>query len=320
MNKLRRRHANYLAVASGALAAGTFGLLTECGSSSGGSGDPGGNDPDAAASPDAQPGKDAAPDAGPSRTVCDAAAQCGDAGGAACCTGFCTNTTLDPTNCGSCGNACAARQFCTGVICDNAVVANLCGNPNATIVLDQYEADNEGGAAIGAALAAICTPSPNVVQKHEDAGGVTDPSDGRPITGVGNTFVTGGGGFGHIGIAYLDMMGLTPLYPQVVGPEYDVVERATGKNVITVQYASLTASHDFFYVELAVEPKSGTLALSGVGTLAPGTVAASYYLATEIIPHRTDYPNTWYLYEWTDVNMDTVPNAGDTFTMVATGN
>jgi hypothetical protein len=278
----------------------------------------------AAASTDAslEGGGDAGQEAG--LIACDVDAQpdartCTGPTTVACCGGFCANTALDPNNCGHCGVACTTHQFCTGIQCDDAIVANVCGNPAATVVLDQYPADNEGGAAIGAALVANCVPATTVVQANQDDGGVVDPATGRPITGCGNTFVTGGGGFGQRGISYLDVSGISPLYPQVNGNEYDIVERATGTNALSTTVTVLTAQHDYFYVQLAVEPQSGTLCFSGVGLEGPGTLAAGYYLSTEIIPHRASYLDSWYIYEWTDTNGDSVANQGDTFMQLASG-
>jgi len=306
--------------------AGSLGLLTQCSSSSAGDA-PGGPVATKAEveSPDAGSRDGGTSNAGESNRIpCDADAQadahaCPGASTVACCGGFCVDTAADPRNCGGCGVSCTDHQFCTGVHCDEAVIANVCGNPSATVVLDQYEADNEGGAAIGAALLANCVPPPNVVQRNEDAGGVTDPATGRPITGVGNTFVNGGGSWGHPSIGYLDMMQLTPLYSSVMGDQYYVVERSTGKNILSTTFESLTAQHDYFYVELAVEPVSGTLSFSGVGMLAPGTMAAGYYLGAEIVPNRANYPNAWYLFEWTDTNGDSIPNAADSFVEMTSG-
>jgi hypothetical protein len=279
---------------------------------------------DADSSMDAGDGSDGAfVDAGPPLIPCDVDAQadaqtCVGPATEACCGGFCADTARDPRNCGQCGVVCTTHQFCTGLQCDDAIVANVCGNLGATVVFDQYAADNEGGASIGAALAASC--GTNVVQLAEDAGGVTDPTTGRPITGPGNTFVTGGGGFGHVGIAYLDSMNLTPLYPFVTGDEYDVIQRSTGAKVVSTTFEALTPQHDFFYIELAVEPESGTLSVSGVGMLAYGTVAAGYYIGAQIIPNRASYTKAWYLFEWTDTTNDMIPDLGDTFTQVAMGN
>jgi hypothetical protein len=52
---------------------------------------------------------------------------------------------------------------------------------------------------------------------------------------------------------------------------------------------------------------------------APGTAAAGYYVGTQIIPNRSKYPSTWYVYEWDDTNNDAIANAGDAFTQVMAG-
>jgi hypothetical protein len=239
---------------------------------------------------------------------------------AACCGGFCIDTARDPRNCGQCGVVCTPHQFCTGVQCDDAVLANVCGNPSATVVLDPYPPDNEGGAAIGAGLAANCTPPTTVVQVNADAGNALDPTTGRPITGVGNTSVTGGGAYGQPGISYLDTAGLSPLYLYVNGNEYDIVQRSTGNDIVPSTFTAITAQHDYFFVEMVVEPQSGTLSLAGVGMLSQGTLAAGYYIGSVIIPNRASYPNAWYVYQWDDTNQDSIPNAGDTYTQIASGN
>ncbi|HEX3770376.1 MAG TPA: hypothetical protein VHV30_05910 [Polyangiaceae bacterium] len=301
---------------------GGFALLTQCGSSQGAlpTYDAGVITPVGAYSMDAGYPDVHFVEKSPPKITCDPDASNPCSGGEACCGGFCTDTSLDPENCGACGVACSAKQFCTGTKCDDAVVANVCDNAKATIVLDQYPADHEGGAAIGAALMANCAPATMIATKEEDASGVTYPGDGRPITGVGNTFVAGGGGFGHIGIQYLDSVGVTPLYPQVTGDTYNVIQRSSGTPVISMAFSSLNAHHDYFYLELAVEPISGTLLFAGVGLLEYGTVAAGYYMTTEILPHRENYTKNWYLFEWNDTNNDSIPNAQDSFQLVSTSN
>ena len=59
--------------------------------------------------------------------------------------------------------------------------------------------------------------------------------------------------------------------------------------MVTTAVTALTAHHDFFYVQLSVEPKSGTLCFSAVGMLSPGTAAAGYYAGVELIPNRAKY-------------------------------
>src|ERR1700733_15960392 len=51
-----------------------------------------------------------------------------------CCSGVCVNTAKDPSNCGMCGAACTGTQFCTGTACQTALVSNVCGNANGTVV------------------------------------------------------------------------------------------------------------------------------------------------------------------------------------------
>jgi hypothetical protein len=260
-------------------------------------------------------------EAGPSPIPCDAQASCNtDASTVQCCSGFCVDTARDPANCGQCGNGCTANQFCTGTACDDAIIANVCGNPNGTVVFDPYDVDNEAGASMGAALHAVCVPATSIVQLPQDAGGVLDPSgSGRPITGVGNTFITGGGPFGQVGNAYMELQAnLTPIYLQNNGTNSRILTRA-GTEVLNVLDTALGPHDDYFYVQLAVEPQSGTLCFSGVGIGGPGSQAAGYYAATELIPNRVHYPASWYVYKWHDANNDSIAGADDMYTQIAAG-
>ncbi len=240
-----------------------------------------------------------------------------------CCSGFCTDTALDPANCGACGAGCTTKQFCTGTACADAILANVCANPKGTVVLDPFAADDEAGISVGAALTTTCVPATTIVQLSQDAGDVVDPNSGRPITGVGNTFIGGGGGYGlgQRGVAYLDQAALSALYLYYngSGDTYQIQNRSNGSSVVDAGGSTLTAHHDFFYVQLTVEPQSGTLCFSVVGIEAPGTQAGGYYVATQLIPNRATYTASWYVYEWTDTNNDSIANAGDTFTMVGSG-
>ena len=64
------------------------------------------------------------------------------------------------------------------------------------------------------------------------------------------------------------------------------------------------AHNDVFLVELAIDPASGTLALVTYGLCSPGngTQAAAWYWANVMLPNRSTYTDSWYLYEWTDTN------------------
>jgi Stigma-specific protein, Stig1 len=260
-------------------------------------------------------------EAGPIPIPCDAQASCStDASPVMCCGGYCVDTAKDPANCGQCGNGCTANQFCTGTACDDAIIANLCANPSATVVFDPYDIDNEAGASMGAALHTVCVPATSVVQLPQTAPGVLDPSGSeRPITGVGNTFIAGGGPHGQNGNDYMELeANLSPLYLRNDGTNSRILTRA-GTEVLNVPDTTLSEHHDYFYVQLAVEPQSGTLCLSGVGILGGGTQAAGYYTATELIPHRANYTASWYVFEWQDSNNDSIAGALDTYTMKTAG-
>ena len=263
-------------------------------------------------------GLDAEVDAG---HPCDAAAQCGDAATLACCAGQCTDTSRDPNNCGVCGTACGATKFCTGTACDDAVFANVCGNPAATVVWDMYATDNDAGNVVGAALAANCAP-PTTISQQIDEALVVEPGTGRPLLGVGDTYLIGGGWFGHAGINYMDMQTLTHVQVNGDGVMYSWIKNLVGPPntyVVDVLTSSLTATNDYFLVELAVEPISGTLCFAATGMLGPGTTAAGWYAANVIIPQRATYTDSWYAYHWQDTDSSGGPSAGDMFTQLASG-
>ena len=86
-------------------------------------------------------GTDAGTDAFDATDSRDSGPPCPDGGcgaGLTCCAGSCVDTTKDPLNCGACSKACALTQFCTGTKCSEAVFANVCDNPNATVLKDPY--------------------------------------------------------------------------------------------------------------------------------------------------------------------------------------
>ncbi len=314
------------AASLGAIVVSSFGALAQCSSGSNGASPPlagdGGQSVSTtvrdAGTPEPTADGAAAADvaAPPPRVPCDSSGSC--AAPDTCCGGYCTNVAKDPANCGKCGTACTASQFCTGAACDEAIVANVCDNAMGTVAIDPYAEDNEAGTAMGAALSTSCTPPVSILQTSQNAEGVLEPGTGRPITGPGNTFITGGGGYGQNGVTYMEAS-ITPVYLWSDGTSAQVRTRSTGQPVVSTMVSALTAHHDFFYVQLSIEPKSGTLCFSVAGILSPGTVAGGYFASTELIPNRAKYTASWYVYEWMDTNNDSIPNAGDMFTQVMAG-
>ncbi|MDP9149132.1 MAG: hypothetical protein M3O36_04205 [Myxococcota bacterium] len=286
----------------------------------------GANDGDAGAD-DRDPGVDAG-DAGadPSDafhgTPCDVDAADGASscsGAMSCCGGFCTDTSHDPRNCGSCSNACTSAQFCTGVACEDAVLKNLCANSAATVVFDPYTDDNEAGARMGNALATKCVPAVTVTLGRGDAGTGVDPDSGRPTTGPGNTLVVGGGAYGQPSVAYIDDNGLSAVRLQADGTKTWFQDFKTDAGIVTADNTMLTPHHDYFLLELSVEPVSGSLCFFGIGFLNAGTAAAGYYFENSVMPSLSTFPDAWYVYEWTDTDGDSLPSAGDMFLRRAQG-
>jgi hypothetical protein len=236
-----------------------------------------------------------------------------------CCGGFCTDVAKDPQNCGACGNACTSAQFCTGSRCDDAVLKNLCANVHATVVLDPYDPDNKAGTAFGAGLAAVCTP-PVIVSSVSQNSSIALSPTGRPITGPGDTFIAGGGFFGQVGVAYMEKNGIAPLTLGTDGPNSWIRNNKTGASIVMVPTSMLSASLDYFALEVSVEPRSGTLCFFGFGMLVPGTEAAAYYLQHNVAPQLAMFSDAWYVFGWRDTNKDGVPNVGDAFTLVDHGN
>ncbi len=298
--------------------------LVHCSSSTGG-GETGGGQPplDSGSRLDANTAadgrvQDAGVEAAP-RIPCDAANAC--SAPLTCCSDFCVDTSRDPQNCGACGTACGGTQFCTGVACEDAVFKNVCANGAATVLTDPYPVDIEAGVQLAMALPSCTDGGVDVAVVPQTQQGVLVPvgDAGRPNTGVGNTLVAGGSWWGQMSVAYMDNTGLTPVYLTNDGTTAHIYQRSSGVALVTADESTLTAQHDFFILEVAVEPISGTLCLFGEGILSAGTAAAGYYGANVIVPGRSAYSSSFYVYEWTDTNNNMVPDQADTFTLIGQG-
>lgn len=261
---------------------------------------------------------DAGPDVFDAGTQCDEKNPC-EAG--TCCNGHCTDVTKDPRNCGSCGAACTTTQFCNGKACIAAVMKNLCENPKVALILDGLGPDEQGAGKIGAAMDAGCVPSVQVRNVLQNAPGVLDDA-GRPLLGVGDTYLATGGGFGQIALRWVEGTKTGPIYGIGDPNSYSFVRSSDNGLLAKVQNVDLTAKHDWFVTYLAPEPQSGTLVFAVYGVLDPGTSAAVYWTTNVLVPNRATYDKQYYLVEWTDSDDAGTPNApdgNDTFKIVASG-
>ncbi|HEY6463155.1 MAG TPA: hypothetical protein VIY73_23455 [Polyangiaceae bacterium] len=256
-------------------------------------------------------------DAG-TKPACDDSNPCASG---TCCGNTCVDTTQDPGNCGSCGSACSGGQFCTASACTDGVITNACANGDIAVVQDQYDVDNTAGSDIGQALATCNGGGSGMSTVAQSASIFVPEGDGgaRPDAGGNTTLVVGGGWWGQAAVAYLDGNGITPVYFTNDGTTSVIYERSTGAQLATAADSTLTANHDFFIEEMVVEPESGTPCFIGYGLYNGGTEAAGYYAANELVPNHGSYTDSWYVYEWTDANLNGSPDSADTFKLVDSG-
>jgi hypothetical protein len=254
---------------------------------------------------------------------CGAGTAC--AGSFVCCNEHCVDTTLDPKHCGACNAACPATQFCANAsappLCMNNVLANVCNSKSATFLLDGLQADQEAAVVVRQAIAARCTPPPMAKSVSQSVSIAINTTTGQPVAGGGELLVAIGGDSAQRLVNYLEDSGASPVYNEYDGLNTLWFKRRDAGNAIlaTVSKSTLTATHDYFLVEVVLDPISGTLSLVLYGVDSPGTKAAAYYFADTMLPAIATYTHNWYLFEWMGVSVDGAPGPGDTFTLLASG-
>ena len=220
------------------------------------------------------------------------------------------------------------------VRCETVSFANLCHNPNATVFFDQYDSDNQAALMMASALQNACQVS-IIRPGRDDAGTVADPNvldpiTGQPKTGIGNLCLIGGGSFGQRAVSYIDNHSLSNV---VVGAGTtdagvfavyftDRTDPSAPKTIaIEAPYSVTNNTHDYFLLQLTVDPANGTVCLAAMGLTAQGTIAAGYYAAKHLIENGAyaTIANSWRLYEWTDEDDGGVPDDNDTYALVASG-
>ena len=239
---------------------------------------------------------------------CATDAQC--ASGNACCNNTCLNAHTTG-NCGGCGITCSGDQFCSGSGCFAPTFADLCSNPTATLILDGLADDDGAGNAIADALASSCGFT--VARVAQATATQIDPQTGVIHLGTGNTVVVSGGPFWQHMVSNLETTThVMPVYfAQTADAAVELRLRAT--DALIVHATAITATHDYFVLELATDPASGALAFVSYGFDVGGTHAAAYYFATAIMPHASTQHLREVIVEWTDTSGDSHAGAGDTY-------
>ncbi len=147
--------------------------------------------------------------------------------------------------------------------CQSAVFANICDNPTGTLYFDPYDPDNAAAVSLGASLASAC----RMTIASPDAG-PADPDSGEPLTGIGNLCILAGGAYGHPVTGYLDNNSITDVILRGANDDagvYDLLftqEQGPGapRDLVVAPFTE-PPNIDYFLVELAVDPGSGSLCL-----------------------------------------------------------
>jgi hypothetical protein len=251
---------------------------------------------------------------------CKANADCDVAGGALCCSGICATIRDSNDNCGGCGRKCSAQQFCFASACHALELSATCTKDGLIVVTDGNADDDAAAAIVSTALqTGACTPASAVVSVPQTDASVLDQATAQPVYGTGKLGVFTGGSFYQRGLAYLDKLATTPVVGVESGTSFTLHDRGTGRVRLQLDESALSAQHDYFVVEIAKDPSTSTVAVAIWGVLAPGTRAGAAYFAAQMLPVRNTLTKAWYVVEWTDSNQDGAANAGDTFTVIASG-
>jgi hypothetical protein len=78
-------------------------------------------------------------------------------------------------------------------------------------------------------------------------------------------------------------------------------------------YAAFSPTHDMILIELVRDTATRTPVLIAYGQEAESTAAAAQYIANEMLPNRSRYDKSWYVYEWT------AHDPGGTYALKASG-
>jgi hypothetical protein len=202
-------------------------------------------------------------------------------------------------------------------------LANACDIPQVTFLLDGLAVDDDATPLVRDGIAASCSPAPDMKIVPEKTADVVNPTTGRPFIGGGQMLAVLGGPFGHGLVRYLEQAKVADVYNYYDADVNRFIGRAlSGQSdplIVDAQQWMLTTGHDYFVVEMVLEPLSGTLVLASYGLASPGTRAAGWYLVHQMLPMRSTLDKSWYVYEWTDGDGDEQPGTADTFTLVASG-
>ncbi|MEZ4327688.1 MAG: hypothetical protein R3B40_20895 [Polyangiales bacterium] len=193
-----------------------------------------------------------------------------------------------------------------------------CSFPSITVILDGDANDTQAGTTMASAVASGCMQSPAISMVDQTQAGLLDPTTFAPLFGATTLGVLGGDSLVQNVMQYLTMSS-APVRATFPAGRYVVTERAGGTVVLDVAIGDISTSHDYGVVQIIRDTPSNSTVVAAHGYIAQGTLAAAHYFATVIAPSLPAETRAYFVLEWTDGNADTIPNAGDTFTLLADG-
>lgn len=253
-------------------------------------------------------------------------ANCGACGnvcgvGTGCCGGACANLSM-VANCGACGNVCAKGDFCDGKACQKPTYPNFCNNKQVYVVYTQIKVDDMAADLMASTITATCPMGVVVSTGKQTDPKLVNQATGEPLAGGGVTYVLAGGPFANTVVKWLESVAkLTPIYFEADGINYLWKRRANATVAAQMPGKDCTTHHDQFITELVANPNNGTLSLIGYGACpgSLGTKTAAWHYANVLLPDRMKYPDSWYVFDWTDTDNDGGPSKGDAFKILASG-
>jgi hypothetical protein len=130
-------------------------------------------------------------------------------------------------------------------------------------------------------------------------------------------------------VEYYDSTQQTPVYLSYNATlQNTIIQRSgqlsTGKVIVSETNAQRDSGVVDYFVIQAFKDTNGRSVFIFWGIGWTGTYAATVFFVTNILPNIATYTNGWYVYRWNDASSgqsaNSIPDAGDTFTLIASGN
>lgn len=205
---------------------------------------------------------------------------------------------------------CAGERFCGTSMCRDSALSSVCAMSSATALLDG--ADDDAGTTMARTLSTLCMPAISQSAVPQLDSGVL-AANGEPLL-TGTLLCAAGGSFYQRAVGWLETNGRAHVFDTSTATMYRLSLRDGGV-VATGAMSSLSFLHDIFILQVVRSP-SGAVVFNSGGFFAEGTAAGAWYFENVLFPMRVTLGSPWYVYEWTDTNMNG-PDAADTFTRLA---